>query len=254
MEIFQYSALQDNYNWIIFCKKTGFCAGVDIFDTKKFFEFVTKNQLKPIAILNTHHHNDHCGGNHEIVKKYPEISIYGSQYDYENKRIPFQTNIADENDEILIGEVKINVLETKGHTLGHLAYYNEKAIFVGDTLFSFGCGRLFEGSYLQMLNSIKKIIAHAKTDTKIYCGHEYTLSNLNFANSLNEVYFQKKLSEIKEKRTNNIPSVPFFIEDELKYNPFLMVFDEILKNEVLNYSNYNELEAFTELRKQKDFF
>lgn len=254
MNIFQYSALSDNYNWIIFCKKTGFCAGIDIFNTEGFFDFVTKNHLTPIAILNTHHHNDHCGGNAEIIKKYPNIDIYGSKYDYENKRIPFQTKVVNENDEIVIGEVKLKVLETKGHTLGHLAYYNEEAIFVGDTLFSVGCGRLFEGTYLQMFNSMKKIISHVKETTKIYCGHEYTLSNLKFASSLNEKYFQEKLNEIKEKRANNIPSVPFFINEQLKYNPFLMVFDENFKNKVLNYSNYNSLDAFTDLRKKKDDF
>lgn len=254
MKIFQYTALSDNYNWIVFCEKTGFCAGIDIFNTEGFFDFVTKNNLKPIAILNTHHHNDHCGGNQEIVKKYPEIDIYASQYDYENKRIPFQTKVVNENDEIVIGEIKLKVLETKGHTLGHLAYYNEEAIFVGDTLFSSGCGRLFEGTYSQMLDSMKKIIAHTKKNTKIYCGHEYTLSNLNFSTSLNEKYFEEKLIEIKDKRSNNIPSVPFFIDEQLSYNPFLMVFDENLKDQVLNYSNYSELEAFTDLRKRKDVF
>lgn len=254
MPIFQYPALQDNYNWIVSCEQTGECVGVDIYDVIPFFDYIEKNNLKLMAILNTHHHHDHTGGNNKIAEKYPNIKFYGSEYDYKNKRIDQQTDGLKENDKIKFGNIELNVLEIPGHTLGHICYFNSDMAFVGDTIFASGCGRLFEGSPEQMLHSLKKIINNLENKTKIYCGHEYTLSNLKFSQSLNNQYFSEYKSDIESKRKNNIMTVPTDINKELAYNPFIMVTSNKLKNEVLKLENMNELEAFTYLRKLKDSF
>jgi hydroxyacylglutathione hydrolase len=254
MSVFQYPALNDNYNWIITCPETGKCAGVDIFDSGILFNYINEHDLELVAILNTHHHMDHVGGNQEIFKKYPDIKFYGSKYDYENKRIACQNISLSEGDTLFIGNIKISVLEIPGHTLGHICLYNNDFSFVGDTLFASGCGKLFEGTAKQMFLSHNKLIDNLEPSKPIYCGHEYTLSNLKFACSLNQEYFDSYYNKIASLREQNKMTVPTNLETELKLNPFLMVRDEKLKNEILNMENLNPEEAFATLRKMKDNF
>ncbi|MBC7474565.1 MAG: hydroxyacylglutathione hydrolase [Candidatus Sericytochromatia bacterium] len=254
MNVFQYPALKDNYNWIISCNKTRYCAGIDIYDTSIFFDYIKKNDLIPIAILNTHHHHDHTGGNNAIFEKYKQIKFYGSDYDLQHKRIECQTDGLDEGDKVNIGDITLNVLNIPGHTLGHICYYNKSAAFVGDTLFASGCGRLFEGTPKQMYHSLEKIIDNIDHSTPIYCGHEYTESNLNFSSSLNSKYFADYRQRIKLERQDNKMTVPTNIKTELKYNPFIMVRDKYLKKEILNLDKYSSEEAFSILRNKKDNF
>jgi len=254
MEVFQYPARQDNYNFVIKCKETRFCAGIDIDDVEPFFEYIDKNELIPIAILNTHHHLDHTGGNEKIRKKFPDLPIYGSKYDFLRKRIYGQTKGLIEGDEIIIGSISLKVIEIPGHTLGHLCYFNESVAFVGDTLFASGCGRLFEGTPEQMLSSLEKISEKISEKTKIYCGHEYTLANLRFAYSLNNKYFEKYLREIESLRKEGKYSVPTNMEREKKYNPFLMVLDSAEKEELFGLNELNKVSSFAKIRKMKDLF
>ncbi len=254
MNVFQYPALTDNYNWIISCPETNECAGVDIYDTEPFFNYINENNLKLVALLNTHHHQDHVGGNEDIAKKYPDLKFYGSGYDFEHKRIACQTNGLNEGDSVNIGNIKFSVIEIPGHTLGHICYYNNGAAFVGDTLFASGCGRLFEGTPKQMFNSFEKLVNFLTLKSPVYCGHEYTLANLKFALSLNKHYFQDYYNEISLKRQNNQMTLPTTLEKELIYNPFLMVMNSKFRKEIFNMSEEDGVEAFAALRKMKDNF
>lgn len=253
MKVLQFKALTDNYNFIAYCESSKECIGVDIFDSEKFISLIEEYDLKPVAIVNTHHHSDHIGGNKSISNKYPNLKFYASEYDFNNKRISNQTNIAKEGDVVKFGDQYLKVLDIAGHTLGHIAYYNENAIFVGDTIFVSGCGRVFEGTHKQMFEAIKKITQFTNKNTEIYCGHEYTLSNVNFAYSLNNKYFEKYKEEIEEKRKKKIPTVPTTLNLEYKFNPFVMVLNDDLRKNILGL-DVNAEEAFSILRSKKDVF
>jgi hydroxyacylglutathione hydrolase len=254
MNVFQYPALTDNYNWIISCPETKECAGVDIYDTEPLFNYVEQNNLNLVAILNTHHHQDHVGGNSDVAKKYKNLKFYGSAYDFENKRIACQTSGLSEGQSVNIGNIKLSVIEIPGHTLGHICYFNNEVAFVGDTLFASGCGRLFEGTPRQMYTSFEKLVNNLNPESPVYCGHEYTLANLKFACSLNEHYFREYYQEISQLREKNKMTVPTTMEKELEFNPFLMARNPKLRKELLNMSEDNPVEAFAVLRKKKDNF
>ena len=168
-------------------------------------------------ILNTHHHLDHVGANLELKKKYG-CKIIGSERD--SSRIPGIDIKLNEGDFFEIGESKCKIFDVSGHTEGHIAFYfkKENLIFCGDTLFSLGCGRLFEGTPLQMVQSLLKIRS-LPDNTKIYCAHEYTLNNANFALSLDpsNKKLKAKVQEIKIKRSRNVPTIPCFLGDEKKF-------------------------------------
>jgi hydroxyacylglutathione hydrolase len=253
LKVYQYSALEDNYHYLVYCKETLQAVAIDICDASKLFDFIKDENLKLKAILNTHHHQDHVGANREIIKKYSDVKVYGSRYDYEKKRIPYQDISLSEGDLLSFGSIKFKVIEVPGHTLGHIAYINKEMAFVGDTIFASGCGRLFEGTPSQMVSSIKKIIDNILETTKIFCAHEYTQSNLEFAITLEENYFKDYYQEIIRLRSENIPTVPTYLEQELRFNPFLMIFNPKLK-ELLDYKEMTEIEAFTNIRKLKDNF
>jgi hydroxyacylglutathione hydrolase len=254
MNVYQYPALTDNYNWIITCPETQECAGVDIYDTEPFFKYINDNNLKLVAVLNTHHHQDHVGGNTEIAKEYPNLKFYGSNYDWEHRRIENQIIGCKEGHTVHIGNIALSVIEIPGHTLGHICYYNNNVAFVGDTLFASGCGRLFEGTPQQMYSSFEKLVSHLNHKSPVYCGHEYTLANLKFASSLNEHYFQEYLKEITLLRQNNQMTLPTTIEKELEYNPFMMAMNPKYRKEILKRTEDSGVEAFAVLRKMKDNF
>ena len=253
MPVYQYPALNDNYHFVIYCDNKKTAAAVDICDPKPLFDFLDKNKLKLEAVFNTHHHYDHVGGNEEIKKKFQNVSFFGSKYDFERKRIPCQNKLLSEGDVVRVGDIEFKVFEIPGHTLGHIAYINKAFCFVGDTLFGAGCGRLFEGSPKQMVESIKKIISNITYETKIYCAHEYTVSNLNFASSINSDYFEDSLEKKKIKRLNGEFTVPLSLKEELNFNPFLMVLDHS-KSELLGYKQVNVINNFADLRLKKDNF
>ena len=155
-------------------------------------------------ILNTHHHLDHIGGNIELKKKY-KCEILGNLND--QNRIPGFTVGLKDGEEFTFGELKLQVIHTPGHTLGHICFYckKENILFSGDSLFSLGCGRIFEGTYKQMLESMQKLRSLPE-ETKIFCGHEYTLGNLNFALKLNpnDKELKELASEINDKRKKSL--------------------------------------------------
>ena len=212
--------LEDNFSYILIDQNKNACV-IDPSESEPIINFVEKNNIKIKYILNTHHHFDHIGGNKEIKKKY-NAKIVAFKNDLH--RIP-DVDISLKNNQIWTAEnFKSKIIHIPGHTNGHICFFfeNEKIAFTGDTLFSLGCGRIFEGTYEEMFSSLKKLKELPK-ETKIYCGHEYTLKNSEFCLKYdkNNKRLQKKINEIKNKVNNNIPTVPSTIDDEIACNIFL---------------------------------
>ncbi len=223
-------AFQDNYIWLIHNDQNSII--VDPGDAKPVVSALERKKLNLVAILITHHHADHIGGVIGLQEKYPHIKIFAPQKD----KYDFVNISLKNGDEINIPELQINykIIEIPGHTQGHIAYYDMKNLFCGDTLFACGCGRIFDGTHEQMFNSLKKISALPKS-TKIYCAHEYTKKNIAFALSLNPNDVNLKS---REKLLSNVKNtIPSSLEEELKTNPFLKC---------------TSFEAFKKLRDLKD--
>ena len=231
--------LKDNYSYVIIDEKYNHACVVDPSEAEPIISFVESKNIKLKFVLNTHHHYDHVGGNNDLKKKY-KIKIFGFKND--KLRIP-NIDILLENNEIWKSEnFEAKIIHIPGHTSGHICFYfiKEKIAFTGDTLFSLGCGRIFEGTYEQMYDSLNKL-KKLPPDTKIYCGHEYTLQNSLFCSKYdkNNKNLKKKILEIKHKLEKNLPTIPSTLKEELTYNIFLRA-----KN----------LEDFSKLRDLKDNF
>ena len=213
--------LQDNYSYLIIDETNNNACVVDPSEAKPVINFIKKEKINLKYILNTHHHFDHIGGNKELKAKY-NSTVVG--YKYDAGRIP-EINILVEDNQIWKRDnFEAKIIHIPGHTTGHISFYffNEKIIFTGDTLFSLGCGQIFEGTYKEMFASLSKIKDLAE-DTKIYCGHEYTLQNSKFCieHDPQNLNLQNKITKIKEKLENNAPTVPSTIKDEKECNIFL---------------------------------
>ena len=239
MDIEIIPCLNDNYSYLI---KDNQSKTVAIIDPSEFGPCDKKINLKYKKldfILNTHHHFDHIGGNAELKDKYGS-KILGFEKD--QKRIPEIDILLKEGQQFKIGNLNFKTIFVPGHTSGHVAFYfeREKVIFTGDTLFSLGCGRVFEGTYQQMFDSLNKI-KNLSDDTEIYCGHEYTLQNSKFCiyHDSKNLNLKKKIIEIEEKVRKGLPTIPSILKDEIKCNIFLKAKD---------------LESFSKLRDLKDNF
>jgi len=231
--------LKDNYSYLIINEKNNNACVVDPSESNPLINFIENNNIKLKFILNTHHHYDHVGGNNDLKKKYG-AKVIGFKYD--KKRIP-DIDILVEDKQIWKSEsFESKIIHIPGHTSGHICFYfiKEKIAFTGDTLFSLGCGRIFEGTYEQMYNSLCKL-KNLPEDTKIYCGHEYTLQNSLFCShhEKDNKNLEKKIFEINTKLKKNLPTIPSTIKEELACNIFLRA-----KN----------LEDFSKLRDLKDNF
>ena len=239
MKIEIVKCLTDNYSYLIFDEKTLNSAVVDPSESGPIINKIEKNNLKLKYVFNTHHHYDHVGGNVELKKKY-NLNVVGFRGDKD--RIPEIDTLVDDLKIWKKDNFEAKIYHIPGHTTGHIAFhfFKEKKIFTGDTLFSLGCGRIFEGTYEQMFKSLEKIKALSK-DTEIYCGHEYTLKNSNFCKAYdsNNLQLQKKISKIKEKLANGLPTVPTILNDEIQCNIFLKAKD---------------VQTFSKLRDLKDNF
>ena len=239
MKIQIIKCLQDNYSYLIIDETNLNACVVDPGESKPIIDFVESNNINLKYILNTHHHFDHVGGNIELKKKY-NLSVIGFKGDKD--RIPEIDILVDDQNIWGGGNFEAKIYHIPGHTSGHIAFhfFKEKKIFTGDTLFSLGCGRIFEGTYEQMFNSLKKIKKLPK-DTEIYCGHEYTLQNSNFCKvyDSDNLQLKKKIAKIKEKLKNKLPTVPTILDDEIRCNIFLKAKD---------------LQTFSKLRDLKDNF
>jgi hydroxyacylglutathione hydrolase len=231
--------LQDNYSYLIIDESNNNACVVDPSEAKPIINFIENRQINLKYILNTHHHYDHVGGNLELKKKY-NSTVVGFEGDKD--RIP-EIDILVKDNQVWKGDnFEAKIIHIPGHTTGHIGFYfiNEKIIFTGDTLFSLGCGKIFEGTYNQMYKTLNKF-KDLPLDTKIYCGHEYTLQNSRFCiqHDPSNQNLINKILEIKKKINNGAPTVPSTLEDELKCNIFLRV---------------NDVKSFSKLRDLKDNF
>tara|TARA_E500000331_G_scaffold247995_1_gene238388 strand:- start:2108 stop:2827 length:720 start_codon:yes stop_codon:yes gene_type:complete len=233
------SCLQDNYSYLIIDDKNNIACVVDPSEAKPIIEFVKKNKINLKYILNTHHHYDHIGGNKELKELY-NVTVVG--YKNDAHRIPEIDILVEDNQIWKALNFEAKVFHIPGHTSGHICFYffNENFIFTGDTLFSLGCGRIFEGTYQEMFESLNKI-KNLPENTNIYCGHEYTLQNSKFCikHDPNNIRLKNKIVEIKKKIKKNIPTVPSILKDEIDCNIFLKAKD---------------LNTFSKLRDLKDNF
>lgn len=217
LEVFPVPAFEDNYIWVI--RRGRFAAVVDPGDGAPALDYLRRESLTPVAILNTHHHGDHVGGNGEILADHP-VPVHGPA----GESIATVSHRLREGDAVTLSELdlRLSVLDIPGHTAGHVAYYGANLLFCGDTLFACGCGRLFEGTAEQMHRSLMKLSA-LPDDTRIYCGHEYTLANLRFAKAVEPDNLRLQAREIaeQEKRSRQQPTLPSTIGLERATNPFL---------------------------------
>ena len=244
--------LSDNYSYLIHEKETGTVSIVDPSEFNACDKIINKYK-KLDFILNTHHHADHIGANLELKRKY-NSKILG--FNLDKNRIPGIDILLKENQKHKIGNLEFKVIFVPGHTKGHIAFFfeKEKIAFTGDTLFSLGCGRVFEGTHEEMFNSLNKI-KKLPPDTKVYCGHEYTKSNLNFCLEYdsNNTNLKDKKIEIDKKLSFNQPTIPSTISDEIKTNIFLRCNDPEIKHR-LGLKDSSDVEVFSKLRDLKDSF
>ena len=245
--------LNDNYSYLIHDEISNTVAIVDPSEFIPCDSIISKNYKKLDFILNTHHHYDHVGGNEELKKKY-NSKVLGFEND--KNRIPQIDTVLKDNQEFKIGTLNFTTIFIPGHTRGHVAFYfkKERVVFSGDTLFSLGCGRVFEGTYKQMFQSLNKL-KNLPGETKVYCGHEYTFKNLEFCLKFNpnNDFLKKKKDDIKLSLKNKKPTIPSTIADEIKANIFFRVNDPDVKK-AINLENSPDIEIFTKLRDLKDNF
>ena len=245
--------LNDNYSYLIHDEISNTVAIVDPSEFIPCDTIISKNYKKLDFILNTHHHYDHVGGNEELKKKY-NSKVLGFEND--KNRIPQIDTVLKDNQEFKIGTLNFTLIFIPGHTRGHVAFYfkKERVVFSGDTLFSLGCGRVFEGTYKQMFQSLNKL-KNLPGETKVYCGHEYTFKNLEFCLKFNpnNDFLKKKKDDIKLSLKNKKPTIPSTIADEIKANIFFRVNDPDVKK-AINLENSPDIEIFTKLRDLKDNF
>jgi len=239
MKIKIIKCLKDNYSYLIIDEIKNNACVVDPSESKPIIDFIENSNIKLEYILNTHHHYDHVGGNLELKKKY-NSKVIGFKED--RHRIPEIDILVEDNQIWKKDNFEAKIYHIPGHTTGHIAYHfiKEKKIFTGDTLFSLGCGRIFEGTYEQMFNSLNKIKTLPK-DTEIFCGHEYTLQNSNFclAYDSENLKLKNQIKIIKEKLKDGLPTIPTVLNDEMECNIFLKAKD---------------LKSFSKLRDLKDNF
>ena len=217
LDVVPVRAFKDNYIWTL--RNASHAAVVDPGEARPVLDYLAHEKLKLAAILATHHHPDHVGGIAEIVAAHP-APVYGPK----KEPIATLTRPVGEGDSVSIPElgIEFSVLDIPGHTRAHIAYYGAGALFCGDTLFACGCGRLFEGTAEQMFASLSKL-ASLPDDTKVYCGHEYTLANIGFAKAVEPGNAALKARETRDRRLREAgrPTLPSTLGEEKATNPFL---------------------------------
>jgi len=247
-------ALDDNYMYLLIDQNTNKAAIVDPVEPEKVVSAVKEEGVTLTTVLTTHHHWDHAGGNAKMASMVKGLTVYGG-----DDRIDALTNKVNHGDEFKIGALKVRCLFTPCHTAGHICYFvtgdegEPPAVFTGDTLFVGGCGRFFEGNPQQMYTALVEILSKLPMETKVYCGHEYTVNNLKFAENVepNRKEVQDKLAWAQTKRSRNEPTVPSTIGDEKTFNPFMRVLEESVRNHT---KESNPVEVMGSLRRAKDSF
>ncbi len=251
-------AFNDNYIWTIINREQGCCVVVDPGDATPVHAFLKSEKLSLVAIFVTHHHPDHTGGVSALQSAFDCPVFGGYESRYKGITAPLK-----QDDRFSMMGFEFSILEVPGHTLDHIAYYcsdldGQEALFCGDTLFVGGCGRLFEGDAPTMLHSLKKI-ASLPPSTRVYCTHEYTLSNLRFAVTIepDNQDLATFTSECEQKRQQDVPTVPSTIQTELRINPFLRTQSDTVRAAAIALNDLKsptEEEVFAAIRHAKDNF
>ncbi len=250
LQLIPIPAFEDNYIWLL--RRGAHALVVDPGDAVPVISLLQAQSLQLDAILVTHHHADHIGGVADLLQAYPEALVYAPKkgaYALQHVGVEEKSSVHFPH-----LELELTVMEIPGHTLDHIAYYGANHLFCGDTLFSAGCGRLFEGTPQQMLHSLRRLAA-LPPDTKVCCGHEYTLHNLAFARQLDadNPALQERLLQASQLRAAGLPTLPSTLAIELATNPFLRC--EIPAVQASSGSHSNDpLSVFTAIRQLRNHF
>jgi hydroxyacylglutathione hydrolase len=255
MEIHIVPCLSDNYAYVL--EHAGTAVVVDPSEAAPVRDAIAKLGVSLVGIWATHHHHDHVGGIAELVRENAGLEVIGSAYDRQQGRVPCQTRTVSEGEPLWFGSHRVRVIEVPGHTLGAVGYVVDGALFSGDTLFSGGCGRLFEGTPATMLASLTELRS-LPGETKLYCGHEYTQKNLAFAKTIepDNRAVAERLARVDELRRAGKPSIPSTIEEECATNPLLR-WDAprvIEKARALGASSDEPEAVFAAVRRARDKF
>ena len=251
--VHQIPVLKDNFIYLVHDPESGESAAIDPALAAPVMDALAKKGWTLGYILNTHHHNDHTGGNLEL-KQATGCSIIGAANDA--SRIPGIDVQIDEGDRISIGKHQAQIFDVSGHTNGHIAYWfkDDCILFSGDTLFSLGCGRLFEGTAAQMWESLLKL-RNLPNETKVYCAHEYTSANANFALTVepDNDELKHRADEVMRLRRDGKPTVPSNLGEEKRVNPFLRA-DNYNLLRATGLVGQDPVSVFAEIRRRKDVF
>lgn len=257
MQIHRLPALIDNYIFLLHDPKQNIAAVVDPAEPRPVLQKLQESGAELVAIFNTHHHGDHVGANQTLLRAYPHLTVYGGVED--QGRIPGQQVLLQAGDRVPFADAEATVLFVPGHTRAHIAYYfppqnphETGDLFCGDTLFAGGCGRLFEGTPTQMLESLSQIRA-LPDNTRVWCAHEYTLNNLRFALTVdaNNLDLQTRFDHTQTARQRGEATVPSVLGLEKATNPFLR-WDQLALQKAVN--SQDSIQTFARLREMKDRF
>lgn len=246
------SAFKDNYIWLFYDETTRSAWVVDPGEAEPVIEALNAQKLQLNGIIITHHHYDHSGGVKTLQEKYNHLAVYGSH----KSPLNVITHRVKDRDAITCSNMTFNVIEIPGHTLDHTAFFGNNWLFCGDTLFSMGCGKIFEGTPELMYHSLGKL-KQLPDPTQVFCGHEYTLANLNFAKIVepNNPAIINKIQQITEIRKQNKPTLPSTLREEKWLNPFLRCEEAAIIKAVENHTGRklpNVVDVFAKLREWKN--
>lgn len=251
--------LTDNYAYLLVDESRNLAAVVDASEPEPVIAAIERAGVPLVAVLSTHHHHDHVGGNETLIETYPHAAVYGHRHDL--RRTPALSQLLDHDARFMLGTFSVHALHVPGHTLGALTYVVRQGdgpawAFTGDTLFLAGCGRLFEGTPAQMRTSLVDVLGALPDDTLIACGHEYTASNLRFAAHVepHNREIAARAEQVAKARERGIPTVPSPLALERATNPFLRLDAPAVRAHVGLDASAPATDVFAALRREKDGF
>jgi hydroxyacylglutathione hydrolase len=251
MRVIPVPCLSDNYAYLVARDGSDEAIVIDPSESEPVIAALDREKLRLVAIVNTHHHPDHVGGNEGLRARYGALPVYAHGSD--EGRVPAQTEHVEEGKRFTVAGLELDPLHVPGHTTGAVAYVIDGAVFTGDTLFVAGCGRLFEGTPAMMHHSLSDKLGRLPADTRVYCGHEYTVSNLRFAVHAepDNQAARDKLTRAQSTRERGEPTVPSTIGEELATNPFLRSESPSI---AAKFPGATPVDVFAAVRKAKDTF
>lgn len=251
MKVHIVPCLRDNYAYVVHAEGDRSAFIVDPSEAEPVLEVLEREGLELVAVLNTHHHYDHVGGNESLAARFPGLPIIAFEGD--RGRVPGQTRGVRDGERFTVAGLSISVHHIPGHTTGAIGYSLEGAVFTGDTMFSAGCGRLFEGTAADMHRSLNEVLAALPDETLVYSGHEYTLSNLKFARHVDPTNseVERALGEAEARRAKGQPTIPTRMAQERAVNPFLRVTSSEIAE---RFGGGSAVDVLRALRAAKDTF